>query len=121
MTSRDHNRTIGLLHGLIGVLLLTGFLVAAVFEARRHPSDGAQRLAWMLYVLPLPLLQLFTAYGLLAVRRWGRLLALVLCVLYVWVFPLGTLLAAYTWWFLHTAGARHLYGVALPAEPVERQ
>lgn len=112
MTPRDHNRTLGLLHGLIGGLLLTGLIVAAAFEARRRPADAVERLRWMLYVLPLPLLQLLAAYGLLTARRWGRVLALVLCVLYVWVFPLGTLLAAYTWWFMHSAGARQLYGLA---------
>jgi hypothetical protein len=112
MTPHDHNRTLSLLHGLIGVLALTGLAVAAAFEARRRPSDAFERLGWLLYLLPLPLLQLLTAYGLLSARKWGRVLALILCVLYVWVFPLGTLLAAYTWWFMHSAGARQLYGLA---------
>jgi hypothetical protein len=33
----------------------------------------------------------------------------VLSVVYVWVFPLGTLLAVYTVWFLQGEGARQLY------------
>jgi hypothetical protein len=109
MTPRDHNRTVGIAHGLVGALALTGLAVAAVLEARRRPSDAAERLAWVLYVLPLPLLQLLTAYGVLTVKRWGRTLALLLCVLYVWLFPLGTLLAAYTWWVLYGEDGRRLY------------
>jgi len=120
MTPRDHKRTLGLLHGLIGILILTGLVVAAMFEVRRHPSDAAEKLQWMLYVLPLPLLQLSAAYGLFTVRKWGRRFVLILCVLYVWIFPLGTLLAAYTWWFMHTAGARRLYGAAPSPDPSER-
>ena len=48
----------------------------------------------MLYVLPL--LQLLTGFGLLKTRSWGRVLAFVLSAVYVWIFPLGTLLAVYT-------------------------
>lgn len=116
MTPRDHNRTVGILHGLISVLVLTGFIVAAVLEARRNPSDATQRLAWMLYALPLPLLQLLTAYGVFTIRRWGRSLALLLSLFYVLLFPLGTLLAIYTWWVLYGENGRQLYSSAPPAE-----
>ena len=112
MTPRDHNRTVGIAHALVGALTLTGLIVAAVLEARRHPSDAVERLAWMLYVLPLPLLQLLTAYGVFTIRRWGRMLALIFSVLYVLVFPLGTLLAVYTWWVLYGEHGRQLYSLA---------
>jgi membrane-bound metal-dependent hydrolase YbcI (DUF457 family) len=118
MTPQDHNRTLGLLHGLIGILILAGFIVAAFFEVRRRPSDAAERLRWVLYVLPLPLLQLLTAYGVLTLRRWGRILALLFSVLNVWVFPLGTLLAIYTWWVLYGESGRHLYGVTPPSDMI---
>lgn len=87
MTPRDHNKTVGTLHGLVGALVLVGFGVAATLEARRHPTDAAERLSWMLYLLPIPLLQLYTAYGLLTTKRWGRALALIFSVLYVWSSP----------------------------------
>jgi hypothetical protein len=109
MTPRDHNRTVGIAHALVGALILIGLAIAAVLEARRRPSDAAERLAWMLYVLPLPLLQLLTAYGIYTIKRWGRTLALVFSVLYVLVFPLGTMLAAYTWWVLYGETGRRLY------------
>jgi hypothetical protein len=109
MTPRDHNRTLGIIHGLLGVLVLVGLVVAAIFESRRRPADALERLRWMCYVLPLPLIQLLAGFGLLMTRRWGRILAFVLSVFYVWVFPLGTLLAVYTFWFLLGEGARQLY------------
>ena len=115
MTPRDHNRTVGIAHALVGALVLTGLAVAATLEARRRPSDAAERLAWMLYVLPLPLLQLLTAYGVYTIKRWGRRLALLFSVLYVLVFPLGTLLAAYTWWVLYGEDGRRLYHQSPPA------
>lgn len=120
MTPREHNRTLGLMHGLVGVLVLTGFLVAAFIEARRRPSDAAERLRWVLYVLPLPLIQLLTAYGLITLRKWGRVLALIFSVLYVWVFPFGTLLAVYTWWVLYGESGRNLYSPNSPEELSER-
>ena len=120
MTPREHNRTLGLLHAVVGALVLVGLAVAAISEARRHPSDAYERLRWMLYVLPLPLFQLLTVYGLFTVRRWGRILALLLSVFYVWVFPFGTLLAVYTWWFFYGEIGRRLYKRAAPAEMDER-
>ncbi|HET6262633.1 MAG TPA: hypothetical protein VFG99_10415 [Chloroflexia bacterium] len=120
MTPRDHNRTVGILHGLVGALVLIGLAVAAVLEGGRRPADAAQRLSWMLFVLPLPLFQLLTAYGVFALKRWGRVLALLSCFLYVLVFPLGTLLAAYTWWALFGETGRRLYDRSQPARPDER-
>lgn len=109
MTPRDHNRTLGIIHGLLGALVLVVLAVAAVSESRRRPSDAAERLRWMLYVVPLPALQLLAAYGIYTVRRWGRMLALIFSVLYVWVFPFGTLVAVYTWWTLFGEAGRNLY------------
>lgn len=120
MTPRDHNRTLAIIHGLLGALVLAGLALAAVSEWRRHPSDAAERLRWMLYVLLLPALQLLTAYGIYTVRKWGRMLALLFSVLYVWVFPFGTLVAVYTWWVLFGETGRNLYGAAQQSEPEDR-
>ena len=120
MTSRDHNKTVGIAHGLVGALVLTGLTIVAMLEARRRPSDSVERLAWMIYLLPLPLLQLLTAYGVFTIRKWGRMLALIFSVFYIWLFPLGTLFAAYTWWFLYGEMGRRLYNQSSPAQPNER-
>lgn len=109
MTPFDHNRTLGILHGLIGLLVLIGLTIAFILEAQRRPDEVIQRITWTLYLLPLPLLQLLTAYGLFTRRPWGRLLALIFSLLYMFIFPLGTLLAAYTWYFLQSQNGRELY------------
>ena len=115
MIPRDHNRMLGIIHGLLGALVLLGLAVAAISESRRHPADALERLWWMLYVLPLPLIQLLTGFSLLRTRRLGRVLAFVLSAVYVWLFPLGTLLAVYTVWFLQSEGGRQLYGSSSPS------
>lgn len=109
MSPPEHNKTLGLIHGLLGALVLVGLIVAAVFEVRGRPSDAAERLAWVLYVLPLPALQMLTALGIFTRRRWGRILALTFAVFYVWIFPLGTLLAIYTWYVLFGETGRQMY------------
>lgn len=114
MTFREHNRTLGILHALIGAIVLVGFIIAVISEARRHPADALERIGWMLYVLPLPLLQFLMAYGVFTVRRWGRVLAFLFSGLYVLIFPLGTLLAIYTWWVLYGAMGRRLYSQQPP-------
>lgn len=95
--------------------MLLGLITAAISEIRQRP-DALHKLAWMWYLLPLPVVQLLIAYGLFSVRRWARALALAFCVLYVFIFPLGTLLAVYTWWFLYSDNGRHLYGAPSPPE-----
>jgi len=116
MTPRDHNRTLGIIHGLLGALMLVGLGVGAASEALRRPADAVERVRWMLYVLPLPTLHLLVLYGLFTVRKWGRMLALLFSVLYVWLFPLGTLLAVYTWWVLYGEMGRRLYSPYAPSE-----
>lgn len=109
MTPEDHNKTLSIIYGLIGILILIALTVWVVLEARRHPSDIIQRVGWGLYLLPLPLLKLLTAYGLYSRRRWARIIALMFSVLYIWIFPLGTGLAIYTWSICFSADGRRLY------------
>lgn len=109
MTPQDHNRTLSIIYALIGVLILIAMFIGAISEVRRHPSEIMRRVGWIFYLLPLPLLHLLTAYGLLSQRRWARIIALIFSVLYIWIFPLGSGLAIYTWWFLFSADGRRLY------------
>jgi len=107
MTPRDHSKTIGIAFGLIGLLMLAGLTVILWQQMQKPaPAGGASSLPWELYLLPLPLLHLLTSYGLFRRRRWARLLALIFCVLYVVIFPLGTALAVYIWVFMHSAEGR---------------
>ena len=107
MTPRDHSKTIGIAFSLIGLLMLAG-LTVVVWQQMQKPAtaDRASSVPWELYLLPLPLLHLLTSYGLFRRRQWARLLALIFCVLYVVIFPLGTALAVYIWVFMHSADGR---------------
>lgn len=100
MSPQDHNKTLSILYGLLGVLITAGLTIAAALGR----NSGKE-----LYFLPIPLLHFLTAYGLHRRRRWARITALILSALYVWIFPLGTLLAIYTWWLLHSEGNKQLY------------
>jgi len=110
MTPRDHNKTISIAYGLIGLLSLIGLIVLGIIEIRKSSSPNhIPRLSTAAYFLPLPLLNFLASYGLIMKRRWGRLLALLLSIVYVWIFPLGTALAIYTWYFLHSPGGKALF------------
>lgn len=113
MTPRDHNKTLGIAFGLIGLLMLIGLMVLAGQEVHhRAPAERAPSFSWELSFLPLPLLHLLTSYGLFKMRRWARLLALTFSVLYVLLFPLGTGLAIYTWYALHREDVKQLYSTS---------
>lgn len=94
MTPQDHNKTLGLIHGLIGILALVGLIVAVVLEMRKGAFTNLPlTFPSSIYFLPIPLLQLLAAYSLFRRKRWARILALLFSVLYVWIFPLGTMIA----------------------------
>lgn len=126
MAPQDHNKTLGIVYTIIGVLALTALSVVIIQQIRKSshtrlntPETTGQfggsvpgmekTVGDSIYFLPLPMFQLLTAYGLFRRKRWGRLLALIFSTLYVWIVPLGTALAVYTWWFLHSEGGKRLY------------
>jgi len=110
MTPRDHNKTIGIAFGLIGLLMLVGLMIVIRQKMQKPaPAGHAWAVPWELYLLPLPLLHLLTSYGLFKRRHWARLLALIFSVLFIAIFPLGTALAIYTWVFMHSVTGRSLF------------
>lgn len=114
MTPHDHSKTLGIIYGFLGGLLALAALVELVrvitLERELERIRTSMELKVMIPVgLLLMAFLLFTAFGLLRRRRWGRILALISTVLFVWLFPLGTALAIYAWWFLHSEGGKRLY------------
>jgi hypothetical protein len=113
MTPHDHNKTLGIIYGFLGGLLTLGAIVELVRviiiekELARIQSDSY--LMPIILGLLLTVMLLSTAYGLFKRRRWARILSLVLAGLFVLLFPLGTALSVYTWWFMHSDGAKLLY------------
>lgn len=114
MTPRDHNKTLGIIYGFLGGLLAAAALVELVRvitmekELQRIRSSTELKVLILVGVI-LTVYILSVAYGLLRRRPWARIPALVLSVLFIWLFPLGTALAIYNWWFLHSEGGKQLY------------
>jgi hypothetical protein len=114
MTPQDHNKTLGIIYGLLGGLLALAALVelvrVIVTERELERIRSSTELKVLILVgLLLTVYILSVAYGLLRRKRWARIPALILSVLFIWLFPLGTALAIYNWWFLHSEGGKQLY------------
>lgn len=114
MTPQDHNKTLGIIFSVLGGILALAALVELVRvitiekELGRIRSDSLLQIL-ILIGLCLMTVLLTTAYGLFKRRSWARSAALILSGLFVWLFPLGTALAVYNWWFMHSKGAKQLY------------
>jgi drug/metabolite transporter (DMT)-like permease len=114
MTPRDHNKTLASIFGLLGGLLAVAALVelvrVVVLERELERIRSSTELQLLIGVgLLLTVYILSVAYGLIRRRGWVRVPALILSVLFIWLFPLGTALAIYNWWFLHSEGGKQLY------------
>ncbi len=94
--------------GLLGMFFLQawatrGFGDGWPFNGHMSPQFPA---AWMSYIVPLiavttiiaAALAFLTGFALLSRRSWGRTLAVVVAVLALFKFPLGTALGIYTLW-----------------------
>jgi ABC-type transport system involved in multi-copper enzyme maturation permease subunit len=114
MTPQDHNKTLGIIYGVLGGLLTIGAIVELVRiiiiekELAQIQSDSSL-LTLIIVCLLLTFILLSTAYGIFKRRRWARIITLILAGLFIWLFPLGTALAIYTWWFMHSGEGKHLY------------
>jgi drug/metabolite transporter (DMT)-like permease len=114
MTPQDHNKTLGIIYGFLGGLLMVAAIVEMVRvmtiekELARIRSDSYV-LALIVIGLLLTIVLLSTAYGLFTRRRWARVSSLILAGLFIWLVPLGTALAIYTWSFMYSEGGKLLY------------
>lgn len=114
MTPQDHNKTLGIIYGFLGGILTLAALVELVRvmtiekELARIRSDSFLKVLIIVSLL-LTITLLSTAYGLFKKRRWARMSSLILASLFIWLVPLGTVLAIYSWWFLQSEGAKQLY------------
>jgi chromate transport protein ChrA len=114
MTPQDHNKTIVIIYSFLGVVLAGAAIIWLLKDVRRH-QDWALAIykdAPLIAAAIVSTCLLSAVYGMIRRRRWARILALITTVFYVWLFPLGTILSTYVWWFLHSEGAKHLYSVS---------
>lgn len=123
MTSDEHNKTLGTLHlayGGLGVLL---FAIASFFartildimwseQGRQAPPDSLILLlvvSGLMISLACFLPALIAGYGLLKRKSWARTAGIISASLMALVFPVGTALTAYSFWFLFGGRGKRLY------------
>jgi hypothetical protein len=108
-----------LIIGIFVFVLLTGLgLVSGEGDALAVMGIIGIFVGGLMLVLALP--GLLAGYGLLKRRSWGRLLALIVGLLNLLNFPLGTALGVYTLWVLMQDGAAAYFN-GRPADKVEKQ
>ncbi len=113
MSPENHNRTLVVIHSLVGGFFVLPLIAAPWIIAKNvdsYPSPRREEqiiiaVVAVCFVLFVALVFLSTAVGLYKRKLWGRKLAFVTSVLLL-VWPPA---AAYTWWFIHTEAGKQLY------------
>lgn len=117
MTAQDHNKTLVIIYTALAVyvtlpILAAPWVISSNIRSFSSPKSGTWVLIATIAVLSilicLALLFLSTALRLYRRNERGRRLALISAIV---VFPLCAPVTVYTWWFMHSEGARQLYNI----------
>lgn len=109
MTTKDHNETLAGIHLAFGaffafVLVASPWIIAQNF---RHREQIPLAILIFGFVALMALLMFSTAIAMRRRKPFGRRLALLAVgFLIIFFWPAGV----YSWWFLHSAGAKQMYG-----------
>lgn len=108
MSTDDHNKTLVILHGALGSFFTLGLLASPWILARnfRRPEQLPLTLVLIAVVFLMALLFWSTAITVQRRKPLGRKLALISAVA---ALPLVWPIGVYTWWFMHSEGAKRLY------------
>ena len=115
-----HIKVVGWLWIVSGVLGLLGGLCAGFFIASGGIMSGEQEalLATSLVSLCVgggiflgAVLNIIAGWGVLRYENWGRILVIILAILNLLAFPIGTALGIYTLWAMFNDESRALFGV----------
>ncbi len=120
MTPQDHNKTLAIIYSFLGGALAVVVLVmlSKSLAEERVPAQPQFNVPFHRDSFPLEMsliavffdiIFLLTAYGLLRKKRWARISVLLMACVFVWLFPLGTILAFYSWWLMYSEGSKHFY------------
>jgi len=106
MSTKDHNETLAGIHLAMGAFLALGLVVSPWVIGYRGKLQTMAIISAIL--LPLVLLMFSTAFTIHRRKPIGRKLALCsAAVLFMMFWPA----AIYSWWFMHSDGAKKMYGV----------
>jgi hypothetical protein len=112
---RDHLKILGWLYVASGIMVLLlgtlfgmvfGFAALASGEAGAGALVGGIGALVAMFMAALAVPSLLCGWGLLTSRPWSRMLGIVLSVLQLASFPVGTLLGVYGLWVLLNDDAR---------------
>jgi Kef-type K+ transport system membrane component KefB len=110
MSPSDHNRSLVIIHSIIGALFTCGLLASPLIIAKnfRRPEQMPDAVVVFGLVFLIALLFWSTAIALHLKKSVAKKLALIsAAVTLVFFWPA----AIYTWWFMHSEGAKQMYGV----------
>jgi hypothetical protein len=110
MSPHDHNKTLVILHSAMGTFFTLGLIASPWIIAQNFRRPEKILLAVFVFGIVFLVAILFwsTALAMYRKKPIGRklsLLAAILAIPIVW--PVGV----YTWWFMHSEGAKRMYGV----------
>lgn len=112
---------IGAVFALIGIVALLVFAYPAVLTETARGFDRYMAVAGVSFglfiIVLLGAVDLAAAVGLLRLRPWGRVLAIVLAALGILAFPIGTIAGGLIIWYLLSDEAKQAFGVAPPPVP----
>src|SRR5262249_48565211 len=97
------------------LVFIGGFGAASVSDnpdvAIALPFIGVTGVALVSFLLALALPGIITGIGLLRLRPWARVLGIVLSILWLIWFPLGTIIGVYGLWVLFSKDTERLFAV----------
>ena len=120
-----HVMVVGWLHVLEATLYIGGaFLIMLFFSGLGVMADDPQALgiltivgfcgAGFLLIFGIPIA--LAGWGLLGRKSWSRVLAMVLAILGLFLFPIGTIIGAYVLWVLTAQPAAAYFGDLEPSD-----
>lgn len=108
MSTDDHNKTLVILHSLVAVIFTAGLVASPWIIAKnfKHAAQVPTAIVVFGTVFVIAMLFWFTVWALLRRKLVAKRLALVAALV---LLPIFWPLAVYTWWFMHTEGAKRIY------------
>ena len=109
MTAQDHNKTLVILISGFAAFFTVGLVASPWIIAQNFYRNDKILVAIIVFgiVLLMAMLLWSTAVAMHRRKPVGRKLALISAVL---MLPLFWPVGVYTWWFMHSEGAKQIYG-----------
>jgi multisubunit Na+/H+ antiporter MnhB subunit len=110
VTTQDHNKTLVSIYFAVGLFFAFGLLISPWIIAQnfRHKEQIPAAVLIFGLVFCIALVMFVTAFAMHRKKPLGRKLALLSSALLIIIFwPAGI----YSWWFMHSDGAKRMYGV----------